>query len=286
MLLLSSVAALALHTTAQDRFANVRIEAEEVVPGIHVLYGAGGNIGLAHGDEMVFVIDDQFAPLTDKIAAKIEEITGETPDFVLNTHYHGDHTGGNENLGKMGALVFGHDNVRERVLSNNNAPENAPVVTFSETQTFHINGETVRAIHLSNAHTDGDAIVHFVNANVIHGGDLLFEKAMGSFPFIDLGGGGGINGAIDAVTAMIELSDENTRIIPGHGRLMDKAGLVEYRSMLTDVRDRVQAMINDGKDKDAIVKARPAKKYAKGRENGFIREDRFVGTVYDSLTAE
>ena len=286
MLLMSSLAVLALHTTAQDRFANVEIQAEEVAPGIHVLYGRGGNIGLAYGPDGVFVIDDQYAPLTAKITAKIEEITGGQADFVLNTHFHGDHTGGNERFGEQGALIIAHDNVRRRVIDDNEAPGDAPVITFSDTQTFHINGETVKAIHLDMAHTDGDSIVHFVRANVIHGGDLLFEKALGSFPFIDLNGGGSVEGVIEAVEVIITLSDDETRIIPGHGLLMDKAGLIEYHAMLVDVRDRVQTMIDAGETKEAIVEARPAKAYVKGRERGFIREDRFVETVYDSLMAE
>ncbi|MEM1380846.1 MAG: MBL fold metallo-hydrolase [Pseudomonadota bacterium] len=279
-------AAFSTATAHQRDLSSVEITATEVRPGLYALFGAGGNIGLQFGEDAVFLIDDQFAPLTEKISAKVKELSGGDVDFVLSTHYHGDHTGGNENFGKAGALIFGHDNVRVRVIEDNEAPANAPVVTFSDTQTFHINGETVKAVHLERAHTDGDSIVHFENANVIHGGDLLFEVSMGSFPFIDLGGGGSINGAIAAVEAIIAMSDDETTIIPGHGSLMDKAGVEAYRAMLVDIRDRVKAQIDRGRSRERIIRGRPAKAYAEGREGGFISEDRFVGFVYDSLTAE
>lgn len=286
LLTTSALAALASLSLAQRDLSSVAITSEEAAPGVHVLYGAGGNIGLHFGEDAVFLIDDQFAPLTDKIIAKVQEVAGSDIDFVLNTHYHGDHTGGNENLGEAGALIFGHDNVRTRVIENNGAPANAPVVTFARQQSFHINGETVRAVHVPNAHTDGDAIVIFEGSNVIHTGDTMFEKNMGSFPFIDLNGGGSIDGAINAARMTWEMSDAETVIIPGHGKLTDKAGAKAYHDMLVDIRDRVQAMIDDGKSKEAIVKARPAKAYAEDRTGGFISEDRFVETVYDSLTAD
>lgn len=273
-------------TTVQGRFASVEIEAEEVAPGLHVLFGAGGNIGLHFGAEAVFLVDDQYAPLTDRIIAKVGDIAGDEVDFILNTHYHGDHTGGNENFGEAGALIFGHDNVRMRVIEDNEAPQNAPVVTFNDSQTFHINGETVRAIHVHNAHTDGDSIVVFEAANVIHAGDTIFEESFGSFPFIDLGGGGSINGAIEAVETMLSLSDERTRIIPGHGQVMSRAELVAYRDMLVDIRNEVQRMVARGESRERIIEARPARSYAAPRTGGFISEDRFVGTVYDSLTAD
>jgi glyoxylase-like metal-dependent hydrolase (beta-lactamase superfamily II) len=282
----TALMALLSMTTAQRDFSEVKIESEEAAPGVYVLYGAGGNIGLHFGEEAVFLVDDQFAPLTDRILAQVEELSGDGVDFVLNTHFHGDHTGGNENLGEAGALIFGHDNVRLRVLQDNEAPGNAPVVTFSDTQTFHINGETVRAIHVHNAHTDGDALVIFEEANVIHTGDTMFEESMGSFPFIDLKSGGSIDGAIRAARRTYDLADEQTVIIPGHGKLTDKAGAKAYHDMLVDIRGKVQALIDDGKSRDAIVRARPARAYASSRQGGFISEERFVQTVYDSLMAD
>jgi glyoxylase-like metal-dependent hydrolase (beta-lactamase superfamily II) len=270
---------------AQGSLDEVEITHESVADDIWVLYGAGGNIGLHAGEDAVFLIDDQYAPLTEKIERKVLELTGRKVGFVLNTHYHGDHTGGNENLGEAGALIFGHENVRRRVLEDNDAPGNAPVVTFSDRQSFHVNGETVRAHHVHHAHTDGDAFVHFERANVIHTGDLMFEIAMGTFPYIDLAGGGSIDGVIAAAERMVEIADPQTAVIPGHGKLTDREGLIAYHAMLSDIRDAVQAGIDRGLSMEQIVRMRPAKRYAKGREDGFISEDRFVETVYESLTA-
>jgi glyoxylase-like metal-dependent hydrolase (beta-lactamase superfamily II) len=279
--LAASLAAASAH--AQRNFDNIEITHEEAATGVWVLYGAGGNIGLHTGEDAVFLVDDQFAPLTEKIQRKVLELTGKQADFVLNTHFHGDHSGGNENLGEAGALIFGHENVRKRILEGDN-PAGAPVVTFSDRQTFHINGENVRAHHVHHGHTDSDSFVHFQNANVIHTGDLMFEKSLGSFPFIDLSGGGSINGVVRALEKMIEIADEATVVIPGHGKLTDRDGLIAYHAMLKDIRDEVRAQINRGRSKEDTVRARPARAYAGARQGGFISEDRFVETVYDSLT--
>lgn len=286
-MLLSAGALLGLSsaTAAQD-ISSIEITSEQVADNIWMLRGAGGNMGLHAGEDAVFLIDDQFAPLTDKILAEVQRLTGRGVDFVLNTHYHGDHTGGNENLGDAGALIFGHENVRTRIIEDNGAPGNAPVVTFSDRQSFHINGEDVRAYHVHHAHTDGDAFVYFENANVLHTGDLVFEIAIGSFPFIDLNGGGSVPGAIAAIDSMLKLADADTVVVPGHGNVMDREGLVAYRLMLTTIRDNVQALIDEGKTKEEAVAAKPAEAYRTGRVGGFISEDVFVATVYDSLTAE
>ncbi|MBT8487910.1 MAG: MBL fold metallo-hydrolase, partial [Gemmatimonadetes bacterium] len=180
---------------------NVQIRTQQVADGVYMLMGQGGNIGVSVGDDGVFIIDDQFAPLTDKILAAIAAITDEPVRFVFNTHWHGDHTGGNENMGEAGALIVAHDNVRERmsteqvlerigrpVSTTPASPAGAlPVITFSEDVSFHINGGQLHAFHVSNAHTDGDAIVHFVSANVVHMGDTFFRDR---FPFIDTASGG------------------------------------------------------------------------------------------------
>ncbi|MEO1657889.1 MAG: MBL fold metallo-hydrolase [Pseudomonadota bacterium] len=287
MIIRLAVAFLALAATAhaQRDFSSVTITSEEAGPGVYVLYGAGGNIGLCYGDEAVFLVDDQFAPLSERILAEVERLSGRGVDFVLNTHYHFDHTGGNENLGESGALIFGHENVRIRVVEDNDAPGDAPVITFSERQTFHINDLTVKAIHVPHAHTDGDSLVVFEGANVIHTGDTMFAPTSGTFPYIDLEGGGSINGAIAAAEAVVAMSDDETVIIPGHGRLTDKEGAEAYLAMLTDIRDQVQAMINGGSSKDDIVGAGITDPYAEGRDDGFIKPDVFVATIYDSLTA-
>jgi glyoxylase-like metal-dependent hydrolase (beta-lactamase superfamily II) len=271
---------------AQRDLSGVEITSEEAAPGVHVLYGAGGNIALHHGEDAVFLVDDQFAPLTDRILAEVERIAGQGVDFVLSTHHHGDHTGGNENLGEAGALIFGHDNVRERLVASEEQGGNAPVVTFASQQSFHINGARVRAVHVPHAHTDGDSLVVFEGPNVIHTGDTMFEESMGSFPFIDLASGGSIDGAIRAAKRTLDLADENTVIIPGHGRLTNRAGVKAYHDMLVDIRDRVRAMIEEGRSKRDIVAARPAAAFAGNRTGGFISEDRFVETVYESLTSD
>ena len=179
-MLRTTIALAALITSsaaAQGDLSLVEITSAEAAPSVHVLYGAGGNIGLAFGDEAVFLVDDQFAPLSDKILAKVTEITGRSIDFVLNTHYHFDHTGGNEALGKAGALIVGHDNIRTRIIEDYEKPGDAPVLTFRDRQTFHVNGLTIRAVHVPHAHTDGDSLVIFEGANVIHTGDLVFHRS-------------------------------------------------------------------------------------------------------------
>ncbi|HBK91871.1 MAG TPA: MBL fold metallo-hydrolase, partial [Parvularcula sp.] len=233
---------------AQQDFSKVEIKATEIVSGIYILEGAGGNIGLSVGADGAFVIDDQFAPLSDKIMAAIKAIDAAPVEFLLNTHWHGDHTGGNEAFGAAGAHIVAHDNVRKRLKEGLKretrdtppAPEGAlPVVTFSDQASFYWNGRDIRVIHLNNAHTDGDAIVHFRDANVIHTGDIYFNT--GGYPFIDLASGGSFDGLIAAQEAILALCDDKTVIIPGHGALASKATLAANIAMLKDVRARIAA---------------------------------------------
>lgn len=207
--------------TAQN-MDDVQIRTERVADGVYMLVGQGGNIGLSVGEDGAFVIDDQFAPLTEKILAAIAAVTSEEVRFVFNTHWHGDHTGGNENMGEAGALIVAHENVRERmsveqvlervgrpVSTTPASPDGAlPVVTFTEDVTFHINGDDLHAFHVANAHTDGDAIVHFERANVVHMGDTYF--AGGRFPFIDTASGGSIDGLIAALGDALAVMDADT----------------------------------------------------------------------------
>ncbi|OWV34571.1 hypothetical protein B5C34_01180 [Pacificimonas flava] len=285
---------IAAPAAAQRDFSSVEIEAEEVANGVYVLYGAGGNIGLSFGEDAVFLVDDQFAPLTDRIQAKVSELAGAGAevDFLVNTHWHGDHTGGNENFGEAGALIVAHDNVRRRMAAGSEgerevapAPKAAlPVMTFRDRQSFHINGGTLRAVYAANAHTDGDALIHFVDQNVIHMGDTFFAETAGTFPFIDRASGGSAQGLLNAADLGLKLANEETKIIPGHGKVTDRAGLAAYRDFLAEMIGAVQAMIDEGRSRDEIVAARPAAAYADARSGGFISEDRFVGFVYDSLT--
>ena len=229
---------------------DVKVTAVPVTEKIFMLSGKGGNIGLFLGEDGTFLIDDQYAPLTDKILAAIEAAGGEYPKFLINTHYHGDHTGGNENLGGKGTLIFSHDNVRERLRTGaflkpfdmkqaKSSKAGLPVVTFSEDISFHLNGDTVHALHVPHSHTDGDSFIHFQKANVIHTGDLFFN---GFYPFIDVDHGGSLRGMIKGVDTVLSLADEHTRIIAGHGPLGSKADLVRYRNMLTEAYVRLNTL--------------------------------------------
>ncbi len=284
---------LASPATAQGRFDNVEIKTVDVTDGIWMLVGPGGNIGVSSGEDGVFLVDDQYAPLTEKIKAAVSDIADDAAiRFVLNTHWHGDHTGGNENLGSEGVLIVAHDNVRERMstkqfiealeASVEPSPKAAlPVVTFAEAVTFHLNGDTIHAHHTGPAHTDGDSIVHFEKANVVHMGDIYFN---GMYPFIDVSSGGSVNGVIKAVSHVIEESDANTKIIPGHGPLSNRAELTVYRDMLEDVRDAVAALIAKGHSRAEILEAKPSAAYDEKWGGGFRNPDAFVGSVYDTLT--
>jgi len=249
-----------------------------------VLFGAGGNIGLSVGADSVFVIDDQFAPLSEKIAAAIKKITDKPVQFVLNTHWHSDHTGGNENFAKGGALIIAHDNVKKRLsteqfiefLRAKEAPLPKiaqPVVTFSTDVTFHINGDEVYAFHMPKAHTDGDAIIHFRKSNVIHMGDIFFN---GFYPFIDTSSGGSPEGVVAAADRVLAMADDATRIIPGHGPVSNKAELKIYRDMVATVNARVKKLAQEGKKLDEIIAAKPSAEYDERWGKGFIPTGRFI----------
>ena len=276
---------------AQRDFSKVEIKATSVAPGIVMLEGAGGNIGLSVGADGAFVIDDQFAPLADKIRAAIAAATPEPVRFVLNTHWHFDHTGGNESFGGGGALIVAHDNVRARLQqgmkneemgwSVDPAPSAAlPVVTFSDDVTFHWNGHTIRAHHPAPAHTDGDAIIRFVEANVVHMGDIYFK---GGYPFIDLQSGGSLDGVIAAQEGVLATIDDETKIIPGHGPLSNKAEFESTIAMLKDVRKRVKKLVDRGLSEDEAVKADPLKDLNPVWGGGFIKGEAMTRTAYRSL---
>jgi len=290
VLVLAAPAATSALAQQQD-FSKVEIKAEKVAEGVYMLTGAGGNIGLSVGRSGTYVIDDQFAPLTDKILAAIRAITPDPVRFVINTHLHGDHTGGNENLGKAGALVVAHENVRRRMSAEQfsatfnrttpASPEGAlPVVTFTEAVTFHWNGDEIRVHHVAPAHTDGDSIVRFVKADVVHMGDLFFN---GGYPFIDTSSGGRVDGVIAAAEETLAAVGEKTRIIPGHGPLATRADLQSYRDTLTLLRDRIAKLKAEGKSRDEVIAAKPTADHDAKWGAGFMKGDTFTGLVYDSL---
>lgn len=273
---------------------DVEIETVAVADGVYMLMGRGGNIGVSVGEDGVFVIDDQFAPLTERILAAIAEISDEPVRFVFNTHWHGDHTGGNENMGEAGALIVAHDNVRERMSTEQvlerigreptttpASPEGAlPVVTFSEDVSFHVNGGELHAFHVSDAHTDGDAIVHFRDANVVHMGDTFFRDR---FPFIDTASGGSIDGLVAAVGEALAVMDAETRVIPGHGDLSTREDVRAYADALKDMRGAVGALMARGMSLEEIQAERPLRAHAERWGQDRAAEDDLVATIHHGL---
>jgi glyoxylase-like metal-dependent hydrolase (beta-lactamase superfamily II) len=286
-----AVSAAFASLSAQAALDTVQIRTVQVSGNVYMLMGAGGNIGLSVGADAPFVVDDQFAPLTPRIIAAIAQLTDKPVRFVINTHWHGDHTGGNENFGKAGALIVAHENVRRRVNpgefrevmgnTRQDPPDALPVVTFNDRVTFYWNGETIHVMHLPAAHTDGDAVIHFMNANVLHMGDLFFN---GSYPFVDVQSGGDVDGVVAAADMALSHVNPSTKIIPGHGPLATPADLRRYRDMVATVRDRVAALKAEGKTEDQVVAARPSAEFDAAWSGGqAARIERFVRAVYVSV---
>ena len=273
---------------AQINFDTVQVVATPVSQNVYMLRGAGGNIGLAVGDDAVFVVDDQYAPLTRKVLAAIATITPKPVRFVVNTHWHMDHVGGNETLGQEGALIYAHENVRRRMsvegfieALNARVPPSPrvalPVITFTDAVTFHINDDSVRVLHVPPAHTDGDAIIHFTKANVIHMGDVFHNAGL---PFVDLSSGGSIQGFITAADKVLSMANAQTKIIPGHGPLADRVRLKMYRDMIVSLRDRVRTLISTGKTVEQIIELNIGAQYAKEFPGG---HERFVRLAHQEL---
>ncbi len=289
----ASVAAALLSAPAfaQQNFDKVEIKTNKLSDSIYMLVGAGGNIGLSVGPDAVFMIDDQYAPLTPKIEAAIKAITPKPVTFLVNTHWHGDHTGGNANMSKLGPIIIAQDNVRKRMSSEqfmdfmrskvDASPKEAlPVVTFSQTMNFHLNGDDIAAFHVPAAHTDGDSVIHFKKANIVHMGDTFFN---GFYPFIDYSSGGTPDGFIAAAERVIAISDDKTKIIPGHGPLATKADLVTYRDMLVATVGKIKALVKQGKTVDEVVAAKPTADFDERWGKGFVPPARYIEMIMKGL---
>jgi len=277
---------------AQSDFSQVEVRIEKLSASTYMLTGAGGNLGLSVGSDAVFLIDDQFAPLAPKIKAAVAKLTTKPVQFLLNTHFHFDHTGGNEAFGGSGALIVAHDNVYKRMSTEqlislagttNTQPASPkaalPVVTVAEGVSLHINGEDIRAFHVPRAHTDGDLVVHFRKGDIVHMGDTFFN---GMYPFIDSGSGGTSDGIVAAADRVLALATDKTRIIPGHGPLASKADLQAYRDMVATVTQRIRDLRKSGQSDAQIRAAKPSADFDGKFGNGFIKPEGFVQMMLDA----
>ncbi len=283
-LLLISLAPVAI---AQD--TEITFKSTEVEPGIFMVEAVGGfgggNMAVLVGEGHVAMIDDGLPPLAADLLAHVTETAGGPIEFMVNTHVHGDHAGGNAHFADSGTVVFAHDNIRKRLLedaSGAGGPGGLPVITFGDGVTFHLGTIEARVVHLPMAHTDGDAVIHFPGANVIHTGDILFHSI---FPYIDMDSGGTVDGYIAAQKKIWSMADDDTKIIPGHGSLTDKAGMKADIDMLVEGRAAVKALVDQGMSVDEIVAAEPLADFD-SYDWGFITSERMTRTFYRSLTTE
>ncbi|HEY5609899.1 MAG TPA: MBL fold metallo-hydrolase [Thermoanaerobaculia bacterium] len=273
---------------AQRDFSKVEIKVTKVAGTVYMLEGAGGNIGVSVGEDGVLLVDDQYAPLVPKITAALKTITDKPVKFVLNTHWHGDHTGGNEALGQS-VPIIAHTNVRKRLAAGADlpgrkvepAPKGAlPVITFDDRLVVHINGEDIRAIHFPNGHTDGDSVIYFTGSNAVHMGDDFFA---GSFPYVDIDSGGSVRGLIANIEKIVKDLPADVKIIPGHGTLSNVDGLKEYLTMLQGTLAAVEAGMQAGKSVDQLKQENVLASWEKFG-GGFVKADRFIDTLHRELS--
>jgi len=292
VLLLAALGALAAPLAAQQGLDTVQIRTVSVADGVFMLKGAGGNIGVSAGADGIVLIDDQFAPLSDKIKTALSAINPGSIRFLLNTHWHGDHTGGNENFAKGGVVIVAHENVRHRMsveqfiaAFGSKVPPSPtaalPIVTFTDAVTFYLNGDSISAFHVAPAHTDGDVVIYFHRANVVHMGDTYWN---GRYPFVDLSSGGSVDGIVAAVDRVLAMTDQNTKYIPGHGELSGRAEVVAFRAMLATVRDRIRTLVRQGKTLAQVKTAKPSAEFDAAWGAGSMNPDRFVEILYSDLS--
>ena len=291
-LVLALAPGIATQARAQGRdWSKVEVKTEPLGGGVSVLFGAGGNIGVFVSPDGVLLVDDQFAPLSPKIQAAVKALSDQPVKLVLNTHWHGDHVGGNLAQAQAGAVIVAQDNVRKRMTEGQVSKfferttppaEHAalPVVTFDHDITLHLGDETIHALHVEHAHTDGDVIVEFEKANVVHMGDTYFSSF---YPIIDLESGGSINGMISAVDRALPMIDAQTKVICGHGPVGDLAGLKEYRAMLAGVRDAIQKLVKKNQTLEQVLAAKPTAPWDEKWGKGSMKPDKFTELVYDDL---
>jgi glyoxylase-like metal-dependent hydrolase (beta-lactamase superfamily II) len=283
---------LSAASLAQERdFSEVEITTHRLADNLYYLAGQGGNIGVSVGEDGVFLIDDQFAPLTERILAAIRGVTDQPVRFLLNTHHHGDHTGGNQNLGKAGVVIVAHENVRtilkdglssgdlDRILT---ADERAglPVVTYTDSVRFHLNGENIHAFHVGPAHTKGDSFVHFENANVIHTGDVFRTTG---YPYVDGNSSGSFLGIVAGYEKLLKMSNADTVFVPGHGVPSSQDDVRKQLDMIYTIRDRVKAGIDDGLSLERIQSGNPTAEYDARWGNGKIKAPELVAVIYNEL---
>ncbi len=258
---------------------------------VHVLVmAAAGNVGVSVGKDGAFIIDDQFAPMAPKISAAVANLTDKPVRYILNTHWHGDHSGGNAAFGSQGIVIVAHDNVRTRMSAEHfndffksttppSPPEALPVITFNDRMTFHFNGDTIRVIHIPRAHTDGDAMFYFEKADVLHAGDVF---VLYGYPFIDLSSGGSVVGMIAGLDQILALIGPETLVIPGHGPVVKRERVQKFREMLATARDRVVKLMGEGKTLEQIIAAKPLTDFDLEWGKSFVKVDQFVTTLYNS----
>ena len=266
---------------APPDFSKVEITTTKLTANIYALEGQGGRIGILAGPDGVLMVESQFAPLSEKISAAIRQVSDKPVRFLINTHVHPDHSGGNENFGKMGATIIGSPQLRARLAGTASPAAALPVITYGQGMTIHMNGEEVQLIPLPQAHTDGDTCVRFRTSGVLMTGDVF--RSFG-FPNIDRATGGTLDGILKALGTLIELAEPGTKVVPGHGPITDREGLIAHRDMILAVRGRVAKMIQEGKTLEQIVAAKPTADYDERTGNVAATADRFVGQVHAELT--